>query len=60
MRKSHNLSSGKHVRAMNTPLNPTLYSKTGVCRGITIFLNFDPKHRLWAEVVLRCSFEQQY
>ena len=28
-------SSGKHVREMYTPL---LYSKTGVCRGIPIFL----------------------
>ena len=32
------LTSGKHVRAMNTPLNPILYRKTGVCRGILIFL----------------------
>ena len=30
--------SGKHVRVMNTPLYPTLYSKTGLCRGIPIFL----------------------
>ena len=27
--------------------SPLLYSKTGVCRGITIFLIFVPKHRLW-------------
>ena len=27
-----------------------LYSKTGVYRGITIFLIFDPKHRLWVLV----------
>ena len=26
---------------------PLLYSKTGVCRGIPIFLIFAPKHRLW-------------
>ena len=42
-------SSGKHVRVLNTPLNPT-YSKTGVCRGIPIFLIFAPKHRLWVLV----------
>ena len=28
------------------PLTPLLYSKTGVCRGIPIFLIFAPKHRL--------------
>ena len=38
---------GKHVRVMYTPLNPILYSKTGVCRGPPIFLFFAPKHRLW-------------
>ena len=27
-----------------------MYSKTGVCRGIPIFLNFAPKHRLWVLV----------
>ena len=32
---------------MDTPLNHTLYSKTGVSRGIPILLIFDPKHRLW-------------
>ena len=26
---------------------PLLYSKTGVCRGMHIFLIFVPKHRLW-------------
>ena len=41
------LSSEKHVHAMTTPLNPTLYSKTGVCRGVPIFLIFGQKHRLW-------------
>ena len=29
------------------PYTPLLYSKIGVCRGIPIFLIFDPKHRLW-------------
>ena len=27
-----------------------LFSKTGVCRGIPIFLIFTPKHRLWVLV----------
>ena len=41
-------TSGKHVRAMNTPIYPTfLYSKSRVCRGIPIFLIFAPKHTLW-------------
>ena len=29
---------------------PLLYGKTGVYRGIHIFLNFDPKHRVWVLV----------
>ena len=39
---------------------PLLYSKTGVYRGIPIFLVFAPKHRLWvlvrtaSEAVLMC------
>ena len=37
----------KHVRVIRTPLYSILYSKTGVCRGIPIFLIFAPKHRLW-------------
>ena len=32
------------------PHTPLLYSKTGVCRGIPIFLIFAPKHRLWVLV----------
>ena len=28
----------------------SLHSKTGVCKGITIFHIFDPKHRLWVPV----------
>ena len=44
-------TSRKHVREMHTPLNPTfIYSKTGVCTGIPIFLIFAPKHRLWVLV----------
>ena len=33
-----------------SPYTPLLYSKTGVCRGITIFLIFASKHRLWVLV----------
>ena len=32
------------------PSTPILYRKTGVCRGIPIFLIFAPKHRLWVLV----------
>ena len=32
------------------PYTPLLYSKTGVCRGIPIFLIFAPKHGLWVLV----------
>ena len=31
------LTSGKHVRKMYTPLNPTFDRKTGVCKGILFF-----------------------
>ena len=51
---SHFLSlhspSCKQVRVMNTPLHPTLYSKTGVYRGIHFFLIFALKHRSWVLV----------
>ena len=41
------LSSRKHDCAYNIcPLEPHFYSKTGVCRGIHIFLIFAPKHSL--------------
>ena len=47
---------------MYTPCTPLLYSKTGVCGGIPIFLIFAPKHRLWVlvrtasrEAVLTCT-----
>ena len=44
-------ASGKHVRAINTPLNPTfIYKKTGICRDIPIFFIFATKHRLWVLV----------
>ena len=39
----HCISSGLHVRVIYTPYNPLLYSKFGICRGIPIFLIFDPK-----------------
>ena len=32
------------------PQTPLLYSKTGVCRGIPIFLIYAPKYRLWVLV----------
>ena len=32
---------------MKTPLHPTLYSKTGVYKGIHVFLIFALNHRLW-------------
>ena len=38
--------SGKLVHENYTPLNPLLYSKIGVYRGIPIFLIFAPIHRL--------------
>ena len=42
-----NVPSGKHVREMYTPLNPTsIYRKIGVGSGIPIFLISDTKHRL--------------
>ena len=45
------VTSGKHVRAIYSPLNPTIEkTTTGVCRGIHKFLIFDPKHTLWALV----------
>ena len=43
------ITSGKHVHVMNTPLYPTFIS-TGVYRGIYIFLIVAPKHRLWVFV----------
>ena len=36
------------------PYTPLLYRKNGVCRGILIFLNFAPKHRLW--VLASCGY----
>ena len=40
--------SVKHQENMSmrsiSPNSPLLYSKTGVCRDIPIFLIFDPKH----------------
>ena len=41
------------------PHFPLLYSKTGVCRGIPIFLIFAPKHRLWV-LVRTASVRQTY
>ena len=44
------------VRAINTLLNPLLYSDERVCRGMPIFLIFDPKYKLW--VLHNQCFEQ--
>ena len=38
------------MREMYTPQIPLLCRKTGVCRGISIFHIFGPKHRLWVLV----------
>ena len=35
-----------------------LYSETGVCRGIPIFLIFAPKHRLW--VLVRTASNRKF
>ena len=35
---------------MSVMYTPLFISKTGVCRGIPIFLIFDPKQRLWVLV----------
>ena len=40
------------------PHTPLLFRKTGVYRGILIFLIFDPKHRLW--VLVRTSFLRRF
>ena len=37
-------------QVMYTPLYPFLYSKTGLYRGIYVFLNSYQKHRLWVLV----------
>ena len=43
-------ASRKHTYIILTPLNPLLYSKTGVYRGIHYFSYFCSKHRLWVLV----------
>ena len=43
-------TSGKHVCVINTTYTKLSESKTGVCKGIPIFLIFDLKHRLWVLV----------
>ena len=48
--KKYNSTSRKHFRVMYTHYTPLLYSKTGVCRGIPIFLIFVQKHRIWVLV----------
>ena len=45
------LTSRKHAYIILTPLNPTLYSKTEVYRGNTLFFLISAqKHRLWVLV----------
>ena len=44
------ISSRKPTYIMLTPLNPTFYNKTEVCRGIHYFSYFCSKHRLWVLV----------
>ena len=43
-------TSRKQVCVTNTPYTPLLYSKSGVYRGIHIFLIFALKHKLWVIV----------
>ena len=38
------------------PYTPLLYSKTGIFRGVPIFLSFAPKHRLWVHVSPQSMF----
>ena len=40
------------------PYSPLLYRKTGVRRGVPIFLIFAPKHRLW--VLVRTASLRQF
>ena len=42
--------SRKHTYIILSPLNPLLYIKTGVYRGIHYFSYFCSKHRLWVPV----------
>ena len=39
------------------PYTSLLYRKTGVCRGIPIFLSFASKHRLW---ILRTASPRRF
>ena len=41
------------IKLCRTPVNPLLYSKTGVYRGIHYFFYFCSKHRLWVLVSRR-------
>ena len=44
------VASRKHAFIILTPLNPLLYSKTGVYRGIHYFSYVAKKQRLWVLV----------
>ena len=50
--------SQKHTYIILTLLNPTLYSKTGVYRGIHNFSYSAQKHRLW--VLVRTASMRQF
>ena len=52
------LSSRKLTYIILTPLNPTLYTKTGVYRGIHYFSYFCSKHRMW--VFIRTPSARQF
>ena len=47
--------SGKQVIAMNTHLNPFLYRKTRICRGISIFSSPEPFGSQGELIVYPCS-----
>ena len=50
MALDHSAASRKHAYIILTPLNPLLYSKTGIYRGIHDFSYFCSKDRLWVLV----------
>ena len=52
------VTSRKHAYIILTPLNPLLYSKTEVYRGIHYFSYFCSKHRLW--VLVRTASSRQF
>ena len=53
-----NILLGKYVHKSISPQISLLYSKTGVCKGKSIFLIFDPKHRL--KVLVRTASPRSF